>query len=147
MKERFLFVGGKADGQIIEVPDGRSYWEIPVVEEGDWPLTGESYHAVFKKKIYRKMFWESDDKNTFSIFVFEKLSNHEVMEMILDNYQPKIEVEGEQKIKRFENMLERCVKTLEEVLRSPFLSNKLMDEIWKLVFDVKKFLFKESDKN
>lgn len=147
MKERFLFVGGKADGQTIEVLDGRTYWEIPVVEEGDWPLTGESYHAVFKKEIYRKMFWESGDNTTFSIFVFEKLSNHEVMKMILDNYQPKREVEHERKIKRFEEMLEQCVKTLEEVLRSPFPSNKLMGEIWKLVFDVKKFIFKESDKN
>ena len=69
------------------------------------------------------------------------------MKIIFDNYQPKRDVEHELKIKRFEEMLEQCVKTLENVLRSPFPSTELMNKIWELVVKVEKFLFREQNKN
>ena len=73
MKEKFLFVGGKADGQILEVPSGYSYYQVPFVGSYDRESSDELCAATIEKETYRKMLWKSGDNTTFSIFVFEKL--------------------------------------------------------------------------
>jgi hypothetical protein len=145
MKEKFLFVGGKADGHMIEVYEGYTVWQVPYRTEYDPTIfSADPMLMTFERETYRKIMWESGDNTKFSFFKLENLSAHEVMQMILDNYQPKRQVEDDKKIKRYEIMLERCVKTMEDLLRSPFPSGlPFTSKFYDLIYDVQKFLFRE----
>ena len=147
MKEKFLFVGGKVDGHMIEVNGGYSVWQVPYYKGWEPTDNPDPMLATFERETYRKIMWQSGDKSDFQFFALENLSNHEVIQMILNNYQPFHQFEESKKFRRYEIMLERCVKIGEEFLRSPFPSNELMGKLCDLIYDVKKFLFKETNKN
>lgn len=150
MKKKFLFVGGKADGHMIEADERYSIWQVPYYTEYNpmaLTINDDPTLMTFERENYRKIMWRSGDKSDFQFFALENLSNHEVMQMILNNYQPFHQFEENKKFKRYEIMLERCVKMLDDFIRSPFPTDKLMKNVYDLIYDVRKFLFKESNKN
>lgn len=145
IKEKFLFVGGSADGQVIQGNGGHSYWEVPVLEKCGDIKPDELYHSTIRKETYRKIWWGCGDECRFEFFALESLSTHEVISMVLGNYKPTQDIELDERVKSMKFMLERCVSVFENSLRWVY-DNKQCLKIWELVCDLRKFLY-EKDEN
>lgn len=144
MKEKYLFVGGKADGHMIDVPSHYGHWEVPVINDDLlYPVEEgyDIYNVTFKKEIYRKIVWRSGDDVDFKFFALESLSNKKVMGMVLDNYKPKQDVELDNRVKSMRIMLERSSKILESSLQWIY-DTKHCRIIWDFILEITRFLNK-----
>lgn len=145
MIKQYLFVGGKADGHMIEVDSRYNHWEIPVIDGGGFETPFQDgcgeFQVTFEKEIYRKISWRSGDNVDFGFFALDKLGNEEVMRMVLDNYKPKQDIELDKRVKIMKNMLERCVSMFENSLKW-IVDLKQAKKMWDLQFELLKFLNK-----
>jgi len=108
--EKYLFVGGKADGHMIMLNRNHHHHQIPYL---DAEFSGEYHeHTPVKAELYRKIKWESGDREIFEFFALESLSNSEVMSIILNNYKPKQEVRENKLISEMKFLLNECISML-----------------------------------
>ncbi len=133
--KKYLFIGGKADGHMIEA--NYDYWRVPYIVRDSEMVFCENdecrpWDRTFDVETYRRIKWESDDRETFQFFALESLPNSEVMSMLLNRYQPKQDIETENKFKKYEIMLERCVEEFEKLLKNPFRFKETIEFIDKI---------------
>jgi hypothetical protein len=114
MKQKYLFIGGKADGHMIEA--NYDYWRVPYIVRDSEIVFCENdgcrpCDRTFDVETYRKIKWESGDI-IFQFFALESLSNSEVMSIILNNYKPKQEVRENKLISEMKFLLNECISML-----------------------------------
>lgn len=84
---KYLFIGGIADGERNEVPDGRPHWQVSRVPEGKWnpgkiiPLT-----AYATQQTYRAYSFGAGPF-AFRVFIPTDWDSAEVLAALIDGYR------------------------------------------------------------
>ena len=145
--KKYLFIGGKADGHMINVWENYGHWEVPYIEQISDILTEilteeqvkSRWQASIKKEVYRKIQWRSGDDKFFEFFVLNSIGNDNIMEIVMDNYRPKQDVELDNRIKGMKILLEECSSLLEEALNH-ITTHALNRRIWDTILKVFRFM-------
>lgn len=82
MGER-LFIGGSADGQRIDVPDGMTMFRVAIEERYD-----EGEDCVIKYEIYRRERLASPSQQ-YIVFVKDSLTIDAALRALVDCYHPQ----------------------------------------------------------
>lgn len=137
--KKYLFIGGKADGKMIEAKN--EYWEhwepipFPIYPKED----DISYRAEIKKEIYRKIRWGGGSE----FYALASMGNDDIEKRLLENYNPRKEVELNDYIKKLKIKLSQCLSFIQALIDNPSPTNKLWSKIWKFCFDLRLFLHKD----
>lgn len=144
--KKYLFVGGKADGHMIDVPKHYGHWNIPYIEGISDILTEviteeqvETTQLSINREVYRKIQWRSGDNKFFEFFVLNSIDNENIMEIVMDNYKPKQDAELDNRIKGMKILLEECSSLLKDAL-DHIITSSLNRRIWDTMLKIFKFI-------
>jgi hypothetical protein len=143
--KKYLFVGGKADGHMIDVIGGYNHWTVPYIQPfNQFPIFEEEELNKFstscvENETYRKIQWIGDKNDKLEFFVLDSMNNHDIMRIMLSNYKPKQDVENNILIKSMKNLLEECVSLMNESMNH-MVTRSIFHKINKTTIKVFKFL-------
>lgn len=145
--KKYLFVGGKADGHMIDVKENYSHWQVPYIEQPfQCPYEDVGNYSIpFKVEVYRKVRWESGENQQIEFFALDSMNSHEVTRLFFENYRPKQDVEIDDRIESMKNLLYRCLSILDDSLQR-VTDSGVGRKIWDFSLELSKFLHK-MDKN
>lgn len=148
MKEKYLFVGGKADGHMIDVPEYYSHWEVPYLSKP--PIVPyddfDKYSTPFEKELYRKIQIANGKNKKFGVFVLNSINDEDVIEIIMNNYKPKQDVELDIRIKTMKNFLEDCLSLMDQI-QNHISNENLSRKIYDISMNIFRFLNIQRYKN
>jgi hypothetical protein len=143
-KEQFLFIGGVADGQYIDVYNYYSIWQIM-----SFPGMDFSQHENFdiyscqpiESTTYKKITWSRDNKTKIQFFALDTLSEGEIMDMVFDNYKPKQDVLLNNTVNTLRFHLENCLSILRDIMNY-VTPNPFTRKTWDVMLKAQKYLYK-----